>query len=267
VTLQLTTRHRPKDRKVLLEAASELSGARDVPFVFVATQLVEAGVDVSFTRVYRDIAPISSIVQAAGRCNRSAERDRGVVTIWRLEPPDKGKLPPSEYTYGMGENSKLGPTARALRTVAPSREGSELRTVPEMAVAREGVVEYYRILDEERDVGKQAYVDQLEAGKFAELRELSLIEEREQYDTLVCRSPAESATATELLRAACDGKTALALEHLSELEDTQVALPESVVDGGRPAGSEGVEIGTRAVYVVDAYAGSGAFSACGGLIE
>lgn len=267
VTLQLTTRHRPKDRKVLLEAASELSGTRDVPFVFIATQLVEAGVDVSFTRVYRDIAPISSIVQAAGRCNRSALRDRGTVTIWRLEPTNKGKLPPSEYTYGMGENSKLGPTARALRTVAPTCEGSEIRTVPEIAVARDGVIEYYEILDCERDVGKQAYVDQLEAGKFAELRELSLIEEREQYDTLVCRSPAESATATELLRAARNGKTALALEHLSELEDTQVALPESVVDGGRPAESEGVEIGTRAVYVVDAYAGSGAFSACGGLIE
>lgn len=40
------------------------------PFVCVTTQLIEAGVDVSFDCVIRSVAGLDSIAQAAGRCNR-----------------------------------------------------------------------------------------------------------------------------------------------------------------------------------------------------
>ncbi|WP_353685116.1 CRISPR-associated helicase Cas3' [Thermodesulfovibrio sp. 3907-1M] len=50
----------------------------------VSTQLVEAGVDIDFDMVYRDIAPLDSIIQSAGRCNRNAANKKGTVRVFTL---------------------------------------------------------------------------------------------------------------------------------------------------------------------------------------
>lgn len=51
----------------------------------VTTQLVEAGVDIDFDVIYRDFAPLDSIIQAAGRCNRNWKEGRGYVTVVNLK--------------------------------------------------------------------------------------------------------------------------------------------------------------------------------------
>ena len=50
----------------------------------VSTQLIEAGVDIDFATVIRDLAGLDSIAQAAGRCNRNGERATGRVHIVKM---------------------------------------------------------------------------------------------------------------------------------------------------------------------------------------
>ncbi|MGB9666822.1 MAG: CRISPR-associated helicase Cas3' [Candidatus Cryosericum sp.] len=51
----------------------------------VSTQLIEAGVDIDAHAAYRDMAPLDSIIQVAGRVNRGGQRDTERVTIVSLQ--------------------------------------------------------------------------------------------------------------------------------------------------------------------------------------
>ena len=52
--------------------------------ILVSTQLIEAGVDIDFPIVYRDLCPLPSLIQSAGRCNRNKKIDIGQVYFFHL---------------------------------------------------------------------------------------------------------------------------------------------------------------------------------------
>ena len=84
----------PVDRLARIKDLRE--GANASGYV-VSTQLIEAGVDIDSHAAYRDMAPLDSIIQVAGRVNRSGERSTEQVTIVQLQN-DKG-TPFSQFIY------------------------------------------------------------------------------------------------------------------------------------------------------------------------
>ena len=94
--VHLSTKMCPAHRKkVLAEVREELRCRKEHPerrLVCISTQLVEAGVDVSFPVVYRALAGFSSIAQAAGRCNRHGELAQGIVHIFAFTDENLSRL-------------------------------------------------------------------------------------------------------------------------------------------------------------------------------
>ncbi|WP_284141654.1 CRISPR-associated helicase Cas3' [Virgibacillus sp. LDC-1] len=90
-TYHLSTSMCPAHRKeILAEIRLRLGNER---IICISTQLIEAGVDISFETVVRSLAGLDSIAQAAGRCNRHAERNKGDVYIIKAANENLKHLP------------------------------------------------------------------------------------------------------------------------------------------------------------------------------
>ena len=77
----LSTLMTPEHRQIVLEEIRQR--LKDgLPCRVVSTSLLEAGVDVEFPRVYRAEAGLTSILQAAGRCNREGNRSAAQSPVW-----------------------------------------------------------------------------------------------------------------------------------------------------------------------------------------
>lgn len=101
------------------------------PVICISTQLIEAGVDVSFSCVIRAMAGLDSILQAAGRCNRNGE----------------SKSPKKVYVFGIKDEKGLS----YLPDIKMGKEITErmVREHPdEDLLSNEMLLEYYQLFFE-----------------------------------------------------------------------------------------------------------------------
>jgi len=219
------SRYRPKDRRVLIRLADVLT-ATGVPFVFVATQAVEAGVDLSFARVYRDLAPLDSVVQAAGRCNRSFEwgKENGRVTVWLLDDPDEPEggidKTPTKYVYGSELGGHLKIIAETLRDTLDTQTG-----IDELVMTRRAVPAYFDGI-RSKGLASQKLLDHIERCEARQLGRKSLIQEDyPTVDVLVAVTEDEMSQLIEIGDAFHVGNKPKAYTLLQEVSDLRVSIP------------------------------------------
>ncbi len=110
--LYLSTGVRKKDRKKIL---NDITNTGD--FILVSTQVVEAGVDVSFSHVYREAAPLDSIVQVMGRLNREGKEPNAQLIVYES---DGSYRPYSELEFSESLNKiKKITDSKTLYSVLP----------------------------------------------------------------------------------------------------------------------------------------------------
>ncbi len=79
----LSTYMTPNDRSAAIESIRTLIGKE--PVIVISTSLIEAGVDLDFEAVYRELSGLDSVIQSAGRCNREGKRPKGYMHVFTLE--------------------------------------------------------------------------------------------------------------------------------------------------------------------------------------
>lgn len=89
----LSTLMHPAHRQITLKTIRKRMEEPDVPCRVVSTSLVEAGVDLDFPVVFRSVAGVDSIDQAAGRCNREGKLGRAGGRVYVFEPESGVNLP------------------------------------------------------------------------------------------------------------------------------------------------------------------------------
>ena len=87
----LSTYMTPHDRSDVIAKIREKLKAEE-PVTVVSTSLIEAGVDLDFQAVFRELAGLDSILQSAGRCNREGRQNFGDVFIYETGEKLSGEI-------------------------------------------------------------------------------------------------------------------------------------------------------------------------------
>lgn len=88
----LTTNLCAEHRSDKIEAIKKKLRKEQERVIVVSTNLIEAGVDISFECVYRSMTGLDSLAQSAGLCNRNGEMKYGVLKLIQLEGENTGNM-------------------------------------------------------------------------------------------------------------------------------------------------------------------------------
>lgn len=136
----LSTLMIPAQRQALLDEIRERL-RRGKPCRVVSTSLIEAGVDVDFPAVYRELAGLDSVMQAAGRCNREGKRpvEESIVTIF-----ERTELPPPLFQSAIGAaREALGVNRDPAAPETMARYFHNLRDLIGDALDKQGVIKAF----------------------------------------------------------------------------------------------------------------------------
>ena len=121
----LSTRLCPVHRlEVLDDVRARLDPKDGRPCYLVSTQLIEAGVDVDFPLVFREICPLDAIIQVSGRCNREGTlngpdgKPGGLVVVFqsRASVDEPQRYYPQDVWYKQGRDTLVNSFLHANRT-------------------------------------------------------------------------------------------------------------------------------------------------------
>jgi len=120
--LLIHSRFRPHERRQWVALLNEKPAAAGNGRIIVATQVVEAGVDISSKLLFTDIAPYASLVQRFGRCNRAGEF--GEAQIYWVDRPL------TEKEAALAEKDRLD--EKELEKVSKPYEWADVNTALEL---------------------------------------------------------------------------------------------------------------------------------------
>ena len=148
----------PKDR---LKVIDELKNNYPQPCLVVSTQVVEAGVDMDMDSVMRDFAPLDSIIQVAGRCNRNDKKPRCDVEVYSLTNPKRKRY--SEFVYQSGGSPDI--SLQETRKVLEGRDTANEEDVLELADQYFAAIRHHKDLGQKHTQDWAYFKDHLDVSK------------------------------------------------------------------------------------------------------
>lgn len=214
--LYLSTNLISLDRRAVIQKAKKLEKEK-VPFILVSTQTIEAGVDLDFDIGYRDLAPLESVIQAAGRVNRAGR---------------KGEYAPV-YIFDTGDWKKVYALFEMDRTKKLLCRGYRENQYKELI---EG---YYGILKSVMETNLEIYNEGILKLDYEIIEKFKMIERNYQVYKIIIEKDEQIRRTLEELNEMYrqryrDFETKLRLSHLlSQAERYTVEVPEGRVKRGQ----------------------------------
>jgi CRISPR-associated endonuclease/helicase Cas3 len=164
----LSTLITPYERKNIIRKIKEKQSGKQQ--IIVSTQLIEAGVDLSVDTVFRTIAPIDAIIQAAGRANRYNEKGKlgGEIYLYQIQEIAKA----TAMIYG---SDLIQKTKNVLKKISEIEESNYLQLIES----------YFKEVKVQSDNYYSKELGFLTNLQFEDLGNFSLIEETDSESVFV----------------------------------------------------------------------------------